>query len=174
MLTDAEVEVASSAVLAVEIPAVLDVIERGTVKVGASACHEGHGGGDVLKDVAAGFAGGDVGSRIKGGNGLEEVRHFSGDGIIEFAGEFGIRCAPSLEIFLPLGMGGDEGLFASLEVRLGFGSDEERFIRKSHGLAGLGDKFHSSFAVGFVGAADFRNSFSDDCLGDDELGFPRL
>ena len=171
MFANAEVKVASSAVLAVEVPAVLNVVERGSVEIGATACHEGHGRGDVLKDVAAGFARGNVGGRIKGRNSLQEIRHFSGDGIIKFAGEFGIRRAPSLECFLPLGMGGTKGLFASLEVGLGLRSNKERFVRQAEGLAGLSDKFHATFAVGFVGARDFGDSFANDRLCDEELRF---
>ena len=154
---------------AVEVAAVLDVVQRGAVQVGAAAGNERHGGADRLEHIAAGFAGGNVDGRIKRRNDIEEVRSFSSDGVIDFLGQIGVCRAPGGVGFFPSGVFGFEGGFAFFEIGLGLGSDEEGLLWEAKRFAGFRDEFHAGLAVGFVRAADFGNAFSDECLCDDKL-----
>ena len=90
VFADAEVEIAPCVVGAVEVAAVLDVVQRGAVQVGAAAGDERHGGADRLEHIAAGFTGCNVDGRIKRRDDIEEVRSFSRDGVIDFLGQIGV------------------------------------------------------------------------------------
>ena len=169
VFADAEVEVASGVVGAVKVTAVLDVVQRGAVQVGAAAGDERHGSADRLQHIAAGLAGGDIDGWIERRDDIEEVRSFPREGVIDFLGQIGVGGAPGGVGCFPRGVFGLEDGFAFFEIGLCLGTDEKGLLGQAERLAGFGDEFHAGLAVGFVCAADLGNAFSDERLGDDEL-----
>ena len=53
-------QIAPAAILAVEVSAVLDVVQRRAVQIRTAAGYKRHGGADGLEHIGAGFARGDV------------------------------------------------------------------------------------------------------------------
>ena len=128
VFADAEVEVAAGVVGAVKVTAVLDVVQRGAVQVGAAAGDERHGSADRLQHIAAGLAGGDIDGWIERRDDIEEVRSFPREGVIDFLGQIGVGGAPGGVGCFPRGVFGLEDGFAFFEIGLCLGTDEKGLL----------------------------------------------
>ena len=169
VLADTEVDVATLVVLKGEIPSPLDVVERGTEEIGATANQERHRLGNRLKCDAPGFTCGNRLVLLERRNDGQKI----GDGLIhtavEQSGKFLVGGAPGGVLLLPDGMGLGTLRLEVREVGGDFGRDVELLLRKTESLAGLIGELHSGLAVSLVRSFDLRNPFSDHCFADDHV-----
>ena len=177
VFTDTEADVPAGVVARVEVPAVLDVVERGAMQIGAAANDQRHGLGHMLQNIAAGFARRDVrpiGRIIR--NALEEIGVVLLHGVIEFMREIFVRLAPSIEALVPIGTFRLEVFGMPGEVFADFGRDVEFFCGQAEPFPCRVGKLHAALAVCFARSRHLGDPFPDERFCHDQLRLasPRL
>lgn len=144
-----------------------------TVKVSRTTDQKRHGLGNRLQHVRSSFTRSNLGvGRELGNLGHQRSRvDLVGHTVFEQLGQVGVRSLPGIVFLGPFGVGGGTlGLELGKEIAGLLGDEKVLRGGQAEGSASGVDEFGASFTVSLGGTGDFRDSFADEGLGNDEVG----